>query len=177
MQGGGYISEHAPPQTAISTGACSARPYSAFHNLLVSGERVPANAGRGETVQATASVVAAAATKSEDNKAAFMTAGVGSLFREGLASSKVLDDPVKAVSRAVRKLTTADDDRPVVSRCICTSFSCPCAYINEAVSGQRLRKGCCWPWNRTICLVGAWMSYPENKAPAHWHLLTHIYHD
>jgi len=76
-------------------------------------------------VEAAASVVAAAATKSENNKAAFMTAGVGSMFREGLASGEVPDAAVKAVSRAVRKLTTADDDRPVVSRSVYSSSRKP----------------------------------------------------
>jgi len=82
----------------------------------VSGPEAGNGAGRGETVEAAAATVAAAATKSEDNKAAFMTAGVGSFFREGLASGEVPPAAVKAVSRAVKRLTTADDDRPVVSR-------------------------------------------------------------
>ncbi len=74
------------------------------------------NAGRGETLEAVGTAVAAAATKSEDNKQAFMAAGVGGLFKGGLASNEIPTGAVKAVSRAVKSLTTADDARPVVSR-------------------------------------------------------------
>ena len=85
-------------------------------------------------MEAAASVVAAAATKSEDNKVGFMAAGVGPFFREGLASGEVQPGAVKAVSRAVKRLTTADDNRPVVSRCpVPTLLFSPCSPIRPLV--------------------------------------------
>ena len=67
---------------------------------------------------ATAKVVEAACTKSEDNKDAFMTENIGDLFGQALLAEGASVDVVRAVSRAVVKLTTADDDRPTVSRSV-----------------------------------------------------------
>lgn len=65
-------------------------------------------------VQAAAEVVEAAATADEDNKTAFMDAGIGAAFTATLKT--VPPAAVRATGRAVRRLTTADDSRPTVSR-------------------------------------------------------------
>ena len=58
----------------------------------------------------------AAATKCEDCKSAFVGGGVGKAFDCVVRARQTSPETVEAISRAVRKLTTADDDRPVVSR-------------------------------------------------------------
>ena len=65
---------------------------------------------------AAAKVVEAACTKYEDNKDAFMAVNIGNIFCQSLSAQKSSDEVAQAVSRAVVKLTTADDDRPTVSR-------------------------------------------------------------
>ena len=68
-------------------------------------------------IQAAAAKVAeAACTKCEDNKDAFMAVDIGNIFSKSLSAQTSSDEVVRAVSRAVVRLTTADDDRPTVSR-------------------------------------------------------------
>lgn len=63
-----------------------------------------------------AGVIDAACTKSEENKELFMSSKVGQVFCENISSPSISVSMISAVSRAVVRLTTADDSRPVVSR-------------------------------------------------------------
>lgn len=60
-----------------------------------------------------------ACTRHEENKDAFMAVDIGALFRKALTAGEPSLESVKAISRAVVKLTTADDERPTVSRSAC----------------------------------------------------------
>ena len=69
-------------------------------------------------VEAAAKVAAAACTQHEDNKSAFMTEGIADVFVAALGKEPTQPGEVTAICRAVRRLTTADDARPVVSRLV-----------------------------------------------------------
>ena len=77
----------------------------------------PGLAESSSILEAVAGVAEAAATKHEDNKSALMSAGFGALTAAALSRDSVTSGEVVALSKALRRLTTADDDRPVVSRC------------------------------------------------------------
>lgn len=83
-------------------------------------------AGDLEVVTEAAKVVEAACTKSEDNKVTFMSLAIGEAFHDALSYPDAVLPLVSSVSRAVVKLTTADDDRPPVSR-----------YISLTLNGSR----------------------------------------
>lgn len=72
-------------------------------------------ADEGIVIEA-AKVVEAACIKSEDNKLAFMSMKIGDIFTQALASSQTGSGVIASVSRAVVRLTTADDERPAASR-------------------------------------------------------------
>ena len=78
-----------------------------------------------------ARVVETACTKSEGNKDAFMAAGIGGSFCQALHSPHAAPTAVASISRAVVKLTTADDDRPAASRHLLSSAIRPSASADS----------------------------------------------
>ena len=74
------------------------------------------HADKSSILEKAAMVVEAACTKSEDNKELFMSGRVGQMFCEIVTSHGAILNVVSAVSKAIVRLTTADDSRPVVSR-------------------------------------------------------------
>ena len=83
------------------------------------------HAGEASVQAAAAKAVEMACTKHEENKDAFMAVDIGTLFRKALMAGQPSLESVKAISRAVVKLTTADDERPTVSR----SESCHSGFL------------------------------------------------
>lgn len=85
-------------------------------------------AGKNKLCSTLLDILTAAATKSEDNKQNIMDLEITYILLELLVGHKE-PEIVKAVSRLIIKLTTADDSRPVVSRwvspCICSFLSVP----------------------------------------------------
>ena len=94
-------------------------------------------------------MAAAACTQHEDNKSAFMTKGIANVFVAALGKELVQPGEVIAVCKAVRRLTTADDARPVVSRLVkmqrldrpstMTEFHIPVQSIPERASARQRR--------------------------------------
>lgn len=68
--------------------------------------------------QAAVEAAEAAAVASEESKTAFVDGGIGPLFVAALDGVTPTPEVIRAMSRVVRRLTTADDDRPVVSRSV-----------------------------------------------------------
>lgn len=70
----------------------------------------------GAVVEAIARVAAAAATKHEGSKCAFVDEGFGGLATRALTAGSLPDSAVIAICAALRSFTTADDERSAASK-------------------------------------------------------------